>query len=71
MNLPPVYWFGWVLWAIILCIAVSGLSMFLYGVYLEIKLMFLRLEHRILVNKRRSLEATLTEEELKELNEES
>jgi hypothetical protein len=70
MNLPSAYWFGWMLWAIILCIAVSGLSMFLYGIYLEIKLLCLKMEHRRLVNKRRALESTLTEEELKELNEE-
>lgn len=71
MNLPPAYWFGWVLWAIILCISVSGLSMFIYQIYLEIKLIYIKMEHRRLVNKRRALESTLTEEELRELNEES
>lgn len=69
MILPPAYWVGWILWTIILCIAVSGLSMWLYWIYLEIKLMFLKLEHRRLVNKRIALENDLTPEERKELEE--
>ena len=71
MNLPPAYWFGWMLWAIIICIAVSGLSIFFYGFYLEIRVKFLEIKLRRLVKKRRALESALTEEELKELNEES
>lgn len=71
MNLPPAYWFGWMLWAIILCIAASGLSMMFYRIYLEIRSKLLEIELRRLTNKLRALESTLTEEELKEFNEKS
>ena len=66
--LPSAYSFGLILWAIILIIATPGLTMMSYHFYIELKLKVLKYRLRKLVEKRKTYESMLTEDEFTELN---
>lgn len=65
---PSAYWFGLILWGVILAIGISGITMMGYHFYLELKLKLLKYQLRKLRENRDSYERMLTVDELAELN---